>query len=700
MGHILEQFPHIDQWINPSDLRSQPMNNLEAFRRILAPYSVDDYQGLGGPYEKLVEASHYQNALFDQLAVILCDDAVSKGCPRWQVDDTIAAIKQIYLDGIVESTTILELIDKVEADTANSDKVSVMPLMCGSGKSNAITFKIKEVIEKGDGSGMIVVTDSIERLEKYWNPNADNRRIDEKTRRFINEHEKDVVELTNETYLEGYRKQKAVPILLMTTQRYFSLTKDQIEEFLVWGDNHRRNLIIFDEQPYLNLVYEITAATFNSIDSALRLAIDDTADQDEKRWCVEQWNAFRCRMLDLLLRFEYDQDVPLMYYEDRSHAMTEDDARFMAFVQHHRNPLHAYRDDAYTQILAVQKLVQTWGLYVYRKKETGAYESKLMVYIDNREKVTGFDAKVIVLDGTGDISPVYTDQDYIDLRSGDDYVRTLSALTIRIGDIKTGQDDLSADRYWSCKAITKYLLAHESKNNIVVFTYKNREQVFKKTFNHADQVAHFNNIKGLNKYMTVPCIAQVGLNRYQTAYYLTYLLERDEAFRLSLQDLPIMDQKAAIDSKLRETDNCASIMLPQILSDIEQNVFRSAIRNINNQHRVTYYLFFNKSTYPGLYEMIESRYHDRLRANIENICFEEIKDMMAEEDATAAQKIREWYEGWDGTAIKRKAMIERIGITNSSFKATLSRDAKLKALFETARTAAKEKGYSGGWYMK
>ena len=65
--------------------------------------------------------------------------------------------------------TILTLIN--EAETSDH-KVTVLPLMCGAGKSSTISQKIAECIRRR--SGLIIVTDRTERFDQYLSPD-DNK---------------------------------------------------------------------------------------------------------------------------------------------------------------------------------------------------------------------------------------------------------------------------------------------------------------------------------------------------------------------------------------------------------------------------------------------------------------------------------------------------------------------------------------------
>ena len=224
--------------------RAKPkLVGVEEFAEILGGYTLQDYLHTDTPYYDLLECSRAYPGLFEQFASVLMDCAKAQMNARDNtpyeeyVAGQIAVIRDVYLPDATEAVSILDFIDKVEADDDTADKVSVLPLMCGSGKSTAITLKIKEVIEHGEGLGMLLVTDSKKRLDEIWNKDTTNPLLGEEVREFIKAHQNDVTIMTGDTYSKAIQAEKKSPVLAMTTQRYFNiLTKEEIQNFLTWKD--------------------------------------------------------------------------------------------------------------------------------------------------------------------------------------------------------------------------------------------------------------------------------------------------------------------------------------------------------------------------------------------------------------------------------------------------------------------------------
>ena len=80
--------------------------------------------------------------------------------------------------------SIADLILEVAADEAHKDEISLLPLMCGTGKSTAISEIIGRTIRLADktGNGVLVVTDRVNRLHDYLSPR------DQKLRNYLKDN--------------------------------------------------------------------------------------------------------------------------------------------------------------------------------------------------------------------------------------------------------------------------------------------------------------------------------------------------------------------------------------------------------------------------------------------------------------------------------------------------------------------------------
>ena len=537
----------LDRIIDIGEERKKPQFvTLAEYAEIAEQYTENDLLNSEKPYWDLIEIARNQTGLFAQYSNILLSRAGENPILRKHIADRID-IGRLIIEVTDETNNILGYINRVEADEKTKDKVSVLPLLCGSGKSTAITMKIKEVVERNDGTGMIIVTDSTDRLQSLWNADTQNPFISDDDKAFIKSHKDAVTVVTSETYVNAMQKQAKHPVLAMTTQRYFNvLTQDEIQEFLHWG-NGNRTLILIDEEPLLNEVVDLTPKIINDIDTMIRMLFHNiNIGEENKKWCVQQWDAFRSKFLNLLQKYEYSEAGNIFFYEDNDHSLTEDDDRFFKYLNDNKCLIRTDNVENFKNIHVCKAFMDTWGIYSHRSAETGAYESKFSVYYDNSNKVRDIGAKVIILDATGDISPVYSGQEYIDMRDGVNYLRTLSPLTIMLGDIDTSKHTLSQIRCPVPAIITSYLNDQGyNESNSYLFTYKSKETRFCKGF--PKRTEHFGNIKGKNEYASAECIAQVGLNEMQPVQYLVHLLARDTELLSRLHEL-------------QDTETCAELI--------------------------------------------------------------------------------------------------------------------------------------------
>lgn len=723
---------------------------IDEFTEKLQSYSIDDFVNAAEkPYEMLIEAAEWKIGLFKQYSAIMLkhvEDQTKDNKIISYVKGKIG-IGEMMIYNRDFTNIISEYINTVAIDKDTSDKVSVLPLLCGSGKSTALTLHVINTIIRIEGAqlrakdiregliteefldlvkteegedtdttyftevaesefdGLLIVTDNKERLYKIWNPDPNNKYIDDGLRSFIDDYQEDWVSImTEDNSDEEERKQRYSPVLCITTQRYFGWRKEEILKHLEWEDDngvHRRPLVIFDEQPYLNEVRDITVNTINDIDTALRTCLDDKVSKEKKHWCRDQWRMFRDWIFALMEYYEYElEGLDTLYFEPKGNSITEDDEQFFGFIEAHRSKLRTRNKDYYKDILTVKQFMNSWSVFNHRDIITGEYSNKFSVFIDNRDKVTNLGAKVIILDGTGDISPIYAGQDYIDIRDGSNFLRSLSYLTIRLGNF-----DTSKEQFRKCD-VSKPILAYlkkqgYEKKDMVFFTYKGKDSKFQARVNGKliRNVAHFGNIRGDNDFTTENAFAQVGINRMQPVHYLVHVLARHDDMRENLEKRDPESMYEQIQA-IYNDDRYIDFLTDHVLADIDQCMFRSAIRDADNLQLVIYYIFYKPSQYPRLKTEIENRYHEKLGANIEPVIQEtDIWDAVGAEKH--AWRIRKWLaEEWEGKPIRQKEIREELNIGRDSFNSALRRDKELSLMFKEYNQNAKMMGYKGAWYAK
>ena len=675
----------------------------------------------------LPETTRRSVSLYDQLEEVTCQCLMKYGFDEQSIRHCIRSFREEYYSQYSLDKGILDKIISISRDEKYKDKASVLPLMCGSGKSTAITCLIIRTIKRIEKyeqnkdseadkdtpspryDGILIVTDSKERLKSLW---AVKDNLDSHENDFITSHEKGwVTVMTDENSLEAKNNQHKTPILLVTTQRYFSWTREEIQEYLQW-DKGRRSLIIFDEIPYLNGIYDVSIKTLNDIDTALWLGLDNFVKIEDKQWCIHEWENFREQFSKMLFNFEYEQiqsalgqenRFSMFFFEPKTRSITSDDERFDDIITKYKGDICKHYFQEYQAIEVVKKLMNTWGIYTFRNADTGDYENKIVVYIDNRDKLTNLGAKVIILDGTADISPIYDGQDYVHIHTEyrNEFLRSLSYLTIKLGDYDTSKSAFSDNKNKIAPHIKQYLQDDGNMlKEMCFFTYKR----YKGKFGDSEHTAHFGDIKGKNEFNKVNTIAQVGYSSLQPSQYLAHVIARNDKLRDQLVGKTHRESGCLLEQIMRG-DIYHEFRTKHILADIDQCMFRSAIRSPQNTEKITYYLFFKRSTNIQLVKEIYKRYRIFLKAKIIEVSNGKIDQAWKGPQNQARAKIWIWLEELkqkDEVEFKKEDILKDLHMNRSTFDSAVNRDkpAGLYEEFEAMKKAAQQRGLKRGYYAK
>lgn len=368
---------------------------------------------------------------------------------------------------------------------------------------------------------------------------------------------------------------------------------------------------------------------------------------------------------------EYEQlnnkgKLELWHYQ-ADETISENDEQFIRFINQYRLKLQKYNIESYKNILAIIQIVYEGAIFTsckLSKSQEQKYENYFTVLVDNKNKIINSDAKVYVLDGTADISPDYR-VSYVNLINCSNFSLPLYKLTINCVNISTSRrrfDKPDKHKYIDC--IATYIQSLPNKTD-AIFTYQKIEPMLKKYF---DNVNHFNNIKGKNDYRDKTNIVQIGLNRYSDlAYQLQAGYNTLEKYHN--KKVTIAAAKSKIDDVVNNT----------ILANIEQNLYRTKIRNANNTDLVTYTILFNTNQYKHLIELLKARYGS-YGATINVIDTpKEIKEFNLmkrnSKNKTAFQKFTEWHKMQTRTRLmKSKDIRNEIDLTTEQFKDLMKND--------------------------
>lgn len=550
----------------------------------------------------------------------------------------------------------------------NVNIVDVFPIRCGLGKSTYIKYRLYQALLTNEK--LIVVTDEIDRLKDYI---TGGDLIE-----YIKRNQNKLTLLTSDNVGTEMKTLHLKNIVLMTTQRYFNFTIDEIKEL-----TKNRKIIIFDEKPYFNEQININIKTFNNIDTALHIALDNTVEQANKDWLITQWELLRAKFQNIITEYEKlntNGKLELWHYK-ANETISENDEKFIRLVNKYRLKLQKYDVESYKNILAIIQMVYDGATFtsykIKSKSQEQKYENYFTVFIDNKDKMISSGAKIYVLDGTADVSPDYQ-VSYINMIDCSDFLIPLDKLTINCVNISTSRirfDKPDRNKYIDC--IVNYIESLPHKCD-VIFTYQKIEPALKK---HSYTVNHFSNIKGKNDYRDKANIVQIGLNRYSDLAYKLQsgynALEKYHNKRITI---------AAGKSKIND------VMNSTILADIEQNLYRTKIRNADNTDMVTYTILFNTNQYKHLVELLKARYG--AYGAVINIVdtpkeFKLLKVKERKQD-TNAKKILDWLDSKPkGYIFKISELKKELNLNNRQIDKTKKRNISISELLKEMKTEIK-----------
>lgn len=551
----------------------------------------------------------------------------------------------------------------------NTNIVDVFPIRCGLGKSTYIKNRLFKALSTNEK--LMVITDQISNLKEYVST--------DELAEYINRNQSKLTLLTSDNIGTELKTLHLKNIVLMTTQRYFNSTVDEIREL-----TKNRKIIMFDEKPYFNEQIKINIKTFNDVDTALHNALDNTIEPTNKDWLIAQWELLRAKFQDTIREYEKlntKGKLELWHYRDNE-TISENDEQFIRLINQYRLKLQKYDIESYKNVLAIMQIVYEGATFTsckISKSQEQKYENYFTVLIDNKDKMINSGAKVYVLDGTSDISPDYK-VSYVNLIDCSCFLLPLDKLTINCVNVSTSRirfDKPDKNKYIDC--IANYIKVLPNKCD-AVFTYQKIEPILK---NYFSTVNHFGNIKGKNDYRDKTNIVQIGLNRYSDlAYQLQAGYNALEKYE---------GKKATVYASASIIDK---IMYNTILADIEQNLYRTKIRNTDNADMVTYTILFNTNQYKHLVELSKARYGS-YGATINVIDTPlELKLFKTKErkQDTNAKKILDWLDSKPKSYIFKISKLKKdLNLNNKQFDKIKKNNISISELFKKMKT--ERKGY-------
>ena len=540
---------------------------------------------------------------------------------------------------------ILTLINEAIAD--NEHPITVLPLMCGAGKSSAISEKIVEAIQKNEG--VLIITDRLYRFEEYLKPR------DDKLRTYISDH-KDKIAVRKKNAKKTDEKHPLCPVLMITSQRFLRLSSQELDEYLRWSGG-RREAVIFDEKPNLYFQHDISAESINKFETVFLNSINAMKLlPEEKRRILDYWLQIRSYLLSSLLSFEPDNPRIMNAYsykqitgwkkdgDKKSKSISEIICDFSdamkKLITQKETQRQFYRFSKATEhvlfIRALNTLNEHYDLYSYRSIITGKYQSYFSVIQSEIPKMQATGSRIVILDGTADLSIDYNqDGIYINNEACKPYVRKLANLTIVLVECKTTKHKLQRRDNKLLKLFIDYMNKDAGSSSVCCFSYKDLlkmneseklnddSEEFESDETKGDLVEthrtntkadYFGNLEGRNDFQVYDILGQVGINLIPESYYLSRYISQHTEIQEKLSQA--VNTNGLIEGILKSEEYLTAKSY-DLLAEIEQNVFRSKIRNPECREKIRYYIFYEFSKNERLKTAIVDRFEKHYQAHVE-----------------------------------------------------------------------------------
>ena len=578
---------------------------------------------------------------------------------------TIPETTQEQLDFANDITTAL-INDK------DSTKINVVSAPCGFGKSVLIRSYLKANIfhnsfgGKYKGDGFVIVTDMLDRFLDYENDTGLEGYY------YQMRHDK------NENFQRQVIEQQEYPILLMTTQKYFMLNNSERSFIFKWNYG-RRNTIIFDEKPLFYTINEIDKKFINDIDNE----IDKILETDDKRFLNDEIKYLRDYLENEKGRLSNNSTENVYcYWKGIRENIGTDDKRFIELTDKYLS------QESKNKIKVIKDVLENGAVFVNKKTKSATDSRKIFFTVTDNKPEFYLDkdkAKIWVFDATADVDVEYQ-KDYINMIK----IKYSKKFKVNIKniDISTSKNNMRETN--NIQILNKYLTKDFDKENALVVSYKEHINKLGYKFKHRD---YFGGMKGTNKYRECTQMAHIGLNRFSDIGYLQiYLALYPEVYQ-HVQDK--LDGSKSILNKLLEMEygnftnkRMYRLMYSKLLVDVEQNIFRTKLRNYNNKDRVYIYLFYNSNTYAELNNSLAKRLS--INEITSDVPPEILKHKILSRDnekPSVAQRIVSWFSENEGYGeIKTGDLLKQIGITNNQLCSARRDNISLKNLMDSKKT--------------
>ena len=643
--------------------------------------------------------------------------AVDKDTLEYMILERKELAEKLYKDRIIELAGGIDkkqikfskdVID--ELYSFDNNKINKISARCGMGKSEVVQAFLYSLTyeEKGKRAfgaikeieseyGAIVITDKIDRLQKIKDYNGLKNKC--YLMQFGDEDSK---------FRDHIKEQSQYPILLMSTQKYFRMSKEERNGIYSWKKGKRRVCII-DERPALITTTNIDSKFLAEIE--IELDKIKESNRKDKNYLKDKFEVIRVNINKIRDEYCNLYEGTMWVKMDRKHLLNSDSEDQELFEILKNNTTY----NIVEKFRLLKKFYNEGGLYINKNSANEDNTRNIVILSDNIDKFDTDKIKYHVFDATAksDITYHINKSRFIDIKVDDTKdIKDMNLHYIKIG---TGKNKIYKSKDL-IRCISTWINTDFKDNECFVATYGKKSGIYQKFEKQIKQpLAYFGNIKGTNEYSNKNKMIHIGRNRQAPEVYLqTYILLKNKSLewnnKMSNEEITedIINIKEVTGGYFN--DNLMdAIMQSQLLVDIEQNIFRIKCRHFSNKDICDIYMLLdNKVGFAGkvFNEMLLEKLAKKIGANFINkknpkTLDDAITDMKVnnknKEDYIVGT-VKKYLDNLDkNTIIRKKDIISATGLKADQVDGALK--SKWGKLFKEKHALLSKAGKANGKYI-
>lgn len=547
---------------------------------------------------------------------------------------------------------------------------------CGLGKStlikcilhNLVNVFDAHIFEGGtdiltvDNFGAIVVTDKLDRLEDIQS----YRNL--KDRCYFMKYDKQdeyvIYKNSKIEFEEQLSLQFKYPIVLLSTQKYFKMTKEERSMLYKWSGGERKIKFI-DEKPYIIQPHVIDERYLTDIN----VALEKLHKNEDKEFLIDYWKK-------VYQKFDNLRDVYTAYDCNWISGNGKSELLNIATDKKFFNILEEnVSKKVYDDITKLKDISKNGCLFIASNDKYSDNTRQFILIENNTDKFDTDKCKNIIFDATAYFDNHYTISEKYELfKENDDKDTDINIHNIQVG---TSQNSLKTKENL-IGTISAYINTNLD-SNILVATHGKKSGIYQQFARKLDtnELIYFGDIKGKNDWQDKDTMVHVGFNRKSNYVYLATYIALTECYKNwnkiynadeiydDIQNIINAEKGLFVNAKMHE------IMRSDLIVDTIQNLMRIRCRHFSNTNFCQIYLICSK-----MYEEVVDRIGYCVNAKVIKYTppiFDEMKTMdrkpIEGKEKTNPQILLEYFNSIEkGTVLKMKDIMKGSKLTRDQVK--------------------------------